>query len=174
MILNIEIKKILGNWRDAEKVVSRHYQSLGYLVKRGREIDDTVGVPDFFMEKSEDKFFVEVKTPWDSLRVSQMEWLEKNSGMRTIVAIVDIVGRHCLQQTIILEQKLCSDGLTRLPVIACAYMEDGIHAGFWCEHCEKIHLHGWKDETYDGHRVAHCFEPTSPFYENGYFIEVVR
>ena len=39
----------------------------------------------------------------------------------------------------------------------------------WCIHCRKFHLHG----KADGHRVAHCVCPLSPYQETGYFIERV-
>lgn len=38
----------------------------------------------------------------------------------------------------------------------------------WCEHCCKYHVHGFPE----GHRVAHCINPESPYNKTGYFIKV--
>lgn len=36
----------------------------------------------------------------------------------------------------------------------------------WCTYCETHHFHG----AAEGHRVAHCTEPSSPYRDGGYFI----
>ena len=38
---------------------------------------------------------------------------------------------------------------------------------FWCPFCKRWHLHGYRK----GHRVAHCHDTASPFYETGYIVE---
>lgn len=35
---------------------------------------------------------------------------------------------------------------------------------FYCDHCRGPHFHGGSE----GHRVAHCFNPSSPFKVTGY------
>src|SRR5687768_14357514 len=36
----------------------------------------------------------------------------------------------------------------------------------WCRHCQAWHLHG----PGEGHRIAHCEKPGSPYAANGYNI----
>ncbi len=37
----------------------------------------------------------------------------------------------------------------------------------WCPYCAKMHHHGQGD----GHRVAHCNDPGSPFQKTGYILK---
>ena len=44
----------------------------------------------------------------------------------------------------------------------------------WCPFCLDYHIHGWvalPSKISDGHRVAYCINPLSPFNTIGYFIE---
>ncbi len=34
----------------------------------------------------------------------------------------------------------------------------------WCKHCEIWHFHG----PMEGHRIAHCTDPASPYWKTGY------
>ena len=34
----------------------------------------------------------------------------------------------------------------------------------WCDHCRTYHRHG----PAEGHREAHCNDPTSPYWKTGY------
>ncbi len=34
----------------------------------------------------------------------------------------------------------------------------------WCKHCDAYHYHG----PAEGHRIAHCREPDSPYLDTGY------
>ena len=45
----------------------------------------------------------------------------------------------------------------------------------WCAHCCCWHAHGRNDGGSDGngHRVAHCQKPNSPYDRSGYFIRYV-
>jgi hypothetical protein len=40
----------------------------------------------------------------------------------------------------------------------------------WCPFCVTRHTHS----PHEGHRSAHCHEPTSPFKETGYYIILAR
>lgn len=52
------------------------------------------------------------------------------------------------------------------PVLeAVAYDEYGC-LKVWCEHCDAWHFHG----PGDGHRVAHCADPASPYEGSGYIL----
>jgi len=72
---------------------------------------------------------------------------------------------------------------------------DGINLSVWCDHCQRLHHHGvcsgdprcpatqtrgrnaciCPPGTGNGHRVAHCADPASPYYETGYVLhEVTR
>lgn len=71
--------------------------------------------------------------------------------------------------------------------------DDGINVCVWCEHCTRWHYHGHhcggSDEcsftgvpftrctcplgTGNGHRVAHCGNPASPYSDTGYVIHEV-
>jgi hypothetical protein len=46
--------------------------------------------------------------------------------------------------------------------------DDGGNYKVWCEYCRVWHLHG----RMNGHRVAHCYWPLSPYNETGYFIQL--
>jgi hypothetical protein len=50
------------------------------------------------------------------------------------------------------------------------YIADQDQLGFWCEHCEKVHLHG---AATSGNRSPHCVRPGSPFQDTGYDLQVV-
>lgn len=39
---------------------------------------------------------------------------------------------------------------------------------FWCEFCNKFHYHGSRAL---GHRIAHCTNENSPYYNSGYILE---
>jgi len=39
---------------------------------------------------------------------------------------------------------------------------------FWCEHCKREHHHSPEA----GHRVAHCFDRSSPYDRTGYILEL--
>ena len=41
----------------------------------------------------------------------------------------------------------------------------------WCQHCDRWHAHGTvgpRSGQGDGHRVAHCVPPESPYHRTGY------
>jgi hypothetical protein len=56
-----------------------------------------------------------------------------------------------------------------IPVVECTRRKD-IDFGlrFYCVFCKKFHLHG-KGE---GHRIAHCHKPESPFEKTGYILKL--
>ena len=39
----------------------------------------------------------------------------------------------------------------------------------WCDHCDDWHWHG----PLEGHRIAHCHDPASPYEARGYNIQLV-
>lgn len=45
----------------------------------------------------------------------------------------------------------------------------------WCDHCRVWHAHGRSNggSDGDGHRVAHCHKPNSPYDRSGYFIRYI-
>jgi hypothetical protein len=56
-----------------------------------------------------------------------------------------------------------------IPVILCKERTDAPITGamkFYCEFCRKNHNHG----IGEGHRIAHCHNPKSPFDKTGYII----
>src|SRR5262245_21648367 len=67
-----------------------------------------------------------------------------------------------------------------VPVLA-AYREvlpgedtDLLHA--WCEHCDKLHIHGGEGKTPlndDTHRRPHCRSDHSPYKRSGYYLREV-
>lgn len=79
----------------------------------------------------------------------------------------------------------------RRPVLEA--VRDGVRLIVWCTHCGRDHIHGVcsgdpKCPTMrtrgrfpctcprgsgDGHRVAHCHDPASPYYETGYVLREV-
>ncbi|OKL37604.1 hypothetical protein [Domibacillus mangrovi] len=40
----------------------------------------------------------------------------------------------------------------------------------WCPYCVDFHLHGQEE----GHVVAHCIDPESPFNSTGYYIKKIK
>lgn len=52
------------------------------------------------------------------------------------------------------------------PVIAATLTPSGRQLTFYCEYCNHDHFHG----SMDGHRVAHCDNPVSPFHQTGYIL----
>jgi hypothetical protein len=60
------------------------------------------------------------------------------------------------------------------PVPRGSGIKEPYQVRFWCEHCGKYHLHGWRDRTtHPGHRNAHC-SVNSPFYRTGYILEWLK
>lgn len=75
-----------------------------------------------------------------------------------------------------------------IPVVYA--QREGAYLVFRCEHCGVEHVHGvcsggtaclsvltrgrlqciCPSGSGDGHRVAHCSDPTSPYYMRGYFL----
>lgn len=48
---------------------------------------------------------------------------------------------------------------------------------FWCPYCRRWHTHGALSDELEigrdlGHRVAHCFDPKSPYDRSGYHLVV--
>lgn len=77
-----------------------------------------------------------------------------------------------------------------MPVLSGARSEDGVHIIVWCHYCNRDHTHGRHaggslDCAFDGyrgrctcpvgagdgHRVAHCSDPDSPYRETGYIVK---
>lgn len=52
-----------------------------------------------------------------------------------------------------------------IPVVP-AYLRNGSYC-VWCEYCFVWHMHG----PADGHRVAHCRDPRSPYKQHGYILD---
>jgi hypothetical protein len=59
------------------------------------------------------------------------------------------------------------EALSDLPIILCE-PAGAASWRFWCPHCRKHHTHG----AGEGHRVAHCTSPASPFKATGYSIRL--
>ena len=55
------------------------------------------------------------------------------------------------------------------PVVDAVLGECGGCLSFYCPYCRHRHFHGLPE----GHRVAHCSNPNSPFRERGYFLRQV-
>lgn len=84
---------------DSERIIRKYFEKLGFGVIRGyskklpkdikEKIRNYTGVPDFFVFNDKERFFVEVKTSKDTLRVSQMEWVSEHSKFFPIkIAVV--------------------------------------------------------------------------------------
>lgn len=63
------------------------------------------------------------------------------------------------------EQELDENGVPYID----AYEANETQWAVWCEHCCWWHLHG----AGPGDRVAHCFEPGSPYHRDGYNLRYV-
>jgi hypothetical protein len=53
--------------------------------------------------------------------------------------------------------------------------DTGTHAIIWCTHCRCWHAHGRGrgGSDSDGHRVAHCHRPNSPYDRSGYVLRFI-
>lgn len=71
---------------NVEQIIKEFFEKKGFQVikKNG----SPVGIPDFFCKKGIEEFYVEVKKETDSLRVSQIEWIERNFNKFVILFIV--------------------------------------------------------------------------------------
>jgi hypothetical protein len=56
------------------------------------------------------------------------------------------------------------------PTIEAVKSKLGHQLEFYCTYCRKWHFHG----RGDGHRVAHCFKPDSPYKRHGYVLKEVQ
>ena len=84
-------KVVRGEKLDVEPFVREHFLGLGYKVIRGSDYDpkfEREGAPDFYVEKDEHGFFVEVKSWGDSLRLEQIRWMLEHSDHEFKLAIV--------------------------------------------------------------------------------------
>jgi hypothetical protein len=56
-----------------------------------------------------------------------------------------------------------------IPIIAC-WRISYYQIGLFCPECKIVHKHGWAEGNPNGHRVAHCNNQESRFYEKGYYL----
>lgn len=61
---------------------------------------------------------------------------------------------------------------SKYPIVLCREVPPSHPRGvktweFWCPFCSRYHTHGAEP----GHRVAHCGDESSPFYEKGYVLK---
>lgn len=56
--------------------------------------------------------------------------------------------------------------MTDIPVVNI--IDDGKNYKFYCQFCKRWHRHGRSE----GHRVAHCHNPDSPYSETGYVLKL--
>ena len=54
------------------------------------------------------------------------------------------------------------------PDIICEKTKAGLQ--FYCEFCGELHKHS----KGGGHRIAHCTNPKSPYFQNGYILKEVN
>ena len=47
--------------------------------------------------------------------------------------------------------------------------DTGTQYVFWCRYCRRWHFHGREN----GHRVAHCHRPESPYRFDGYILHCI-
>ena len=55
-----------------------------------------------------------------------------------------------------------------IPTVKVFKSNDQKNYVFWCPFCNTFHTHG---ASALGHRVAHCTNKNSPYYEKGYFLK---
>jgi hypothetical protein len=57
------------------------------------------------------------------------------------------------------------------PIIDCEPTKNGLWR-FWCPYCKASHRHGGPPDANGmlGHRNAHCFQQTSPYFASGYIL----
>jgi hypothetical protein len=60
------------------------------------------------------------------------------------------------------------------PTVHAFRTSDGVQLAFWCDWCCTLHHHGAVGDSTgagDGHRVAHCVNPRSPYLARGYYVK---
>jgi len=72
----------------AEGKVYNYFKNKKYSICLGKFISNDKGSPDFFIEKDNDKFWVEVKTRLGSLSCEQIEWMINYNDQKIFIAIV--------------------------------------------------------------------------------------
>jgi hypothetical protein len=102
---------------------------------------------------------VEAMTAFETRLAAMGQVLEWDpSNLRKFRHEQSLYYKDCL----LTEVEMSKEDIPTLP----AY-DDGYNYKVWCEHCRRWHLHG----RIDGHRVAHCHRPSSPYDRTGYIIQ---
>ena len=86
---------------------------------------------------------------------------------------MDIIFTFCKQHAGVYEafDWVKKNPLEKQPTILCEERDDGVKGlQFFCEYCGEIHRHG----IGEGHRVAHCSNPHSPYKKDGYILKEVK
>ena len=58
----------------------------------------------------------------------------------------------------------------KIPEVKVFKTKDGVQYFFWCGYCNCFHRHG-AGEDGEGHRIAHCTNPYSPYLFDGYILK---
>ena len=58
--------------------------------------------------------------------------------------------------------------MNETPILDAVRRADGTGLKVWCVWCDRWHLHG----DGEGHRLAHCVNPESPYLSTGYVLRL--
>jgi|TARA_Y100000310_G_scaffold340893_1_gene438212 hypothetical protein len=82
---------------NAEEFALDLFKKLGFESNYSKQLfKKEIGLPDLYVVKGEEKYFIEVKTNGDGLRTEQLEWILNNPRKKVIV--------FCLKQKIYKEK----------------------------------------------------------------------
>lgn len=88
----VPIQKVKNNGKrlvnSSEGAIYNYFRNKGYSVSLGKFISNDSGAPDFFVEKGNDKFWVEVKTYRGAITCEQIEWMINYNDEKIFIAIV--------------------------------------------------------------------------------------
>ena len=83
----IKFMFIESDSNDIEGYVKKHFESMGYLVKKTNPKSD-VGVFDFIVKNEDEEIYVEVKSEEDGIRMSQAKWACENPDVNRVICFV--------------------------------------------------------------------------------------
>ncbi len=95
--LYIDIIEVLADKSlNVESYVKRIFESQGY--KMVKTNGSPKGIPDFICTRGVEKYYIEVKSENDALRVSQIEWINNNPCFPTIILVIKRISKEPKKQ----------------------------------------------------------------------------
>jgi Holliday junction resolvase len=100
---NQEIKK--NTKLNFEGEIYFYFSKKGYHVVQGKYLSDEAGIPDLYITKGNDKFYVEVKNIGGSLALIQINWIVTHKE-KVYIAVKNVSGDFSFFEIIMNEVQL--------------------------------------------------------------------